>query len=120
MSVTWRIPLTQPYAYLEVTAEDAAAFSELADSLFGEGTSTRILAEGVVSAVLGASVETAREVVDTAPATPAPSPAPSTGLTCPQCGVGRIITKERKDKKGSFDGCDQFPRCNYIVRDRAA
>lgn len=119
MSVTWRIPLTQPYAYLEVTAEDAAAFSELADSLFGEGTSTRILAEGVVSAVLGATVETANEVVDTALPAPAPAPAKA-GLTCPQCGVGRIITKERKDKKGSFDGCDQFPRCNYIVRDRAA
>jgi DNA topoisomerase-1 len=38
----------------------------------------------------------------------------STGVTCPKCGEGTIV--ERKSKKGTiFYGCDQFPKCDFVL-----
>ena len=37
-----------------------------------------------------------------------------TGVTCPECGTGRIV--ERKSKKGGrrFYGCTNYPECNFV------
>jgi ssDNA-binding Zn-finger/Zn-ribbon topoisomerase 1 len=38
-----------------------------------------------------------------------------TGETCPQCGLGTLVSK--RGKFGAFVGCDRYPECTYIRRD---
>lgn len=36
----------------------------------------------------------------------------STGITCPECGKGKIVKK--RSKRGVFYACDQYPECKTI------
>ena len=38
-----------------------------------------------------------------------------TGETCPQCGLGTLVSK--RGRFGAFVGCDRYPECTYIRRD---
>ncbi|MBI3648009.1 MAG: type I DNA topoisomerase [Actinobacteria bacterium] len=40
-------------------------------------------------------------------------PAKSTGVTCPQCGLGELV--EKRTRFGVFYGCDRYPECDLGV-----
>ena len=44
-----------------------------------------------------------------------PPPLEGTGETCPQCGIGTLVSK--RGRFGAFVGCDRYPECSYIRRD---
>lgn len=58
--------------------------------------------------------EGTEEVSETAPDEPEPPKDDGLG-PCPECGKGQLVKKSRKDGKGTFTGCNQFPACDYIV-----
>ena len=88
---------------LNVRADDVGEFREKIDDLFGENSSTQVLAPFFVSTALGAST----------PPPAAEQPEPNALGTCPIDG-GNLVRKNRKDGSGSFIGCGNFPSCSYI------
>ncbi len=40
-----------------------------------------------------------------------------TGITCPQCGKGKIVAKKTKSRK-TFYACDQYPKCKFALWSR--
>ncbi|HLX35287.1 MAG TPA: type I DNA topoisomerase [Candidatus Limnocylindrales bacterium] len=47
-----------------------------------------------------------------------PPPLEGTGETCPQCGLGTLVSK--RGRFGPFIGCDRYPDCTYIKREGPA
>jgi len=110
---TYQVNLKAGNDLLNIRADSAEEFTERIDALFGEGAAVRVLAPFFGFRPEN-STGAAPAVVSPAPAAPA-----STGTsTCPQCGIGQVVTKNRKDGKGTFQGCDQYPKCNFIARGR--
>lgn len=42
-------------------------------------------------------------------------PLPGDGTRCPQCGEGTMHTRQSKDGKQIFLGCDRYPECKHTV-----
>src|SRR5207302_6821293 len=42
-----------------------------------------------------------------------------TGITCPQCGEGELVTKRTRKGK-TFYGCNRYPDCDFAVWQRPA
>ncbi|HSF22693.1 MAG TPA: type I DNA topoisomerase [Blastocatellia bacterium] len=40
----------------------------------------------------------------------------TTGVSCPECGVGELVVK--KSKRGAFYGCGNYPACKFTLRDK--
>jgi len=90
---------------LNIRADTVGEFREEIDDLFGENSSTQVLAPFFVSTALGASV----------PTLAAAQPEPNALGFCPTDG-GTLVRKQRKDGSGSFVGCNNFPTCSYIQK----
>jgi hypothetical protein len=120
---------------LNVRADDADEFRSKIEELFGEGASVEVLAPFFVSAALSgssrdttpATAPTASTPVSNTALTGAEAPVTTTyarppgdplgpGSQCPSCGRGQL--RERNGKFGPFVGCNAYPNCNYIVKDK--
>jgi DNA topoisomerase-1 len=44
----------------------------------------------------------------------APPPSEQFG-TCPQCGLGTVVTKRARRGRRPFWGCDRYPDCDYAT-----
>ena len=40
--------------------------------------------------------------------------------TCPQCGIGTVVTKHARRGRRPFWGCDRYPECDYASWTRPA
>ena len=40
----------------------------------------------------------------------------TTGVGCPECGVGELVVK--RSKRGAFYGCGNYPACRFTLRDK--
>jgi DNA topoisomerase-1 len=40
----------------------------------------------------------------------------TTGVGCPECGVGELVVK--RSKRGVFYGCGNYPACKFTLRDK--
>src|SRR4029079_11173296 len=49
----------------------------------------------------------------------APPPSEQFG-TCPQCGLGTVVTKRARRGRRPFWGCDRYPDCDYATWTRPA
>ena len=47
-----------------------------------------------------------------------PPPQEGVGETCPQCGLGTLVSK--RGRFGPFVGCDRYPECEFIKREGPA
>jgi DNA topoisomerase-1 len=49
-----------------------------------------------------------------------PPPASEQFGTCPQCGLGTVVTKRARRGRRPFWGCDRYPDCDYATWTRPA
>lgn len=97
---------------LNVRADHADELKNSLDKLFGDGAADRIVGRFFQ----GTLVELAFRTEDAAPQQ-APSASSASGSSvCPECKQGQIVEKRRKDGKGTFNGCNNYPACSYIAR----
>lgn len=115
LQVSVCLPPSGQYAKGDMLNVRAATADELRgqlDELFGEGTGDRIFGRFAASTMVELDFSKS-SVVGTPAAT---STGGGVGETCPECGAGTLREKQRKDGKGSFVGCNNYPACSYIKR----
>jgi hypothetical protein len=91
-------------------------FAQNLEQVFGDGGANNILASYASSGAPAAQQQQYQQPAPAAAPAAGQPPAQAGAAVCPQCGAGHLVTKLRKDGKGSFVGCDNYPACNYIVR----
>ena len=103
---------------LNIRANTQEELETTLDVLFGEGSSERILGRFLAETLVELDFSKPQKA---APATPTSNAGTASttsgeGETCPQCGNGTLVKKNRKDGKGTFVGCNDYPNCAYIKR----